>query len=250
LHLIVLPGITNPELPDHDTALMADAPRAYGFDVVDRSMRWPGHGPGGAPATDVMTFAGCCDRARAKLEEYERKELPYGLHARSFGVQVALFAVLAVRPRFLQRMMLWSPVPHWFIWEDLVPTQRDLPFQVTHSPWRVPGRAGPRFDQEESHRHTALGDAKQFYLGIVPVEWTLPQQTHRTIVCMGTEDECGGMAFYRYLIELCRDNPNVIFRHVEGARHVMGRKRDADPEVNRRWLAAVFGDEPAPAPGT
>jgi len=223
MRLLIFPGGGSPD----DTVkyasvyrLLKEAAPSFGYSNADISLRWPGHVRSPSARTVGLTLDGAFCEAHIKLAEYEKRDEPYDIVARSFGVYVALYATTRYAYSKLRRMVLWGSPPFWYMWQLFVP------------------QLGAT--QSEAVAKGLIADHKLFP-SLEPVECLLQQSTSEVILATGSADLVSSPAFQHYLIQLA-NRSNVTERTpVEGAKHDV--TADDGAKIVNSYLTAVLGQE-------
>lgn len=211
--LLIFPGAGNPS--QHLYARVYDlierGALEYGYETVDTSIRWPGQRNDDSEESAALDFHSSLNVAGRHLQIYEQTSTPYDILARSFGTYVALRIATSLRPRFLNRLILWGVPPFWRMWEIYV---RD--FDATQ-------RLG-----------TSKGVVinRGLFASLEPVESLLESVSYQVTIASGTEDKFSTSADVSYLRALVV-NENVRFNQpVKSAPH----------EVTDEFPSAVVSD--------
>jgi len=115
MKLLIYGGGGNPELPGYKEVydLMAELAQKYGYESVDKTLRWPGcASPGEGDPGTRRTLDNALEAARDKVKALESEDADYHILGHCFGAMVT--TRLAADPEFahLKKIMLWGAIPY------------------------------------------------------------------------------------------------------------------------------------------
>ena len=217
--LIVFPGGGNPSTPLYSAvfSLIERGAIQHGYEYVDLSVRWRGHIECDQVLAPPLTLQSAVDTAVEYMSKYDGEGTPYDILARSFGTYVALKSASTLRPKFLERMILWGPPPFWRLWQLFV---RDLDANL------------------QMCREKGLSLDQSFFPSLQPFESLLGEATYPLVIASGTKDKYSTPADIQYFEELVKDKDNVGFRKVEGAIHEV--TEDSPAEIVDAYVKGLF----------
>lgn len=217
--LIVFPGGGNPSTPLYGGvfSLIKRGALQHGYSSVDISVRWSSHIESDKAEAPPLTLDSAVETAVEYLGKYEKGDAPYDILARSFGTYVALKSTCFLRPRHLERIILWGPPPFWRLWQLFV---RDLEVNL------------------QVCREKGLSIDQRFFPSLEPFESLLCEAKYPLVIASGTKDKYSTPADIQYFEGLAAGKENICFREVEGAIHEVTEESPA--EIVELYLNELF----------
>lgn len=222
MKLLILPGGGNPELPGYKEVydLMDELATKYGYESVDRTLRWPGCvDTGGGDPGVRRTLDNALETAREKVRALEAEGAEYHILGHCFGAMVATRLAADLEFTLLRKIMLWGSIPYPVYWRMLV---KDYAQNV----------------QDFLKKGTYIDET--FFTSLIPNEELLRNVSCRTVVAHGGDDKYVPPAFHDYLKGMFHEKANLSFPAlVKGAPHSV--THEAGPEVVEAYGKALFG---------
>lgn len=218
MKLLVFPGSASPCNPLYCEVyrLLRTGAKKHGYHTVDTSLRWPGHFDSAGRSTGKLTLGGAVEVATKKVQRFEQAGEPYHILARSFGNYVALKTVLNIRPKLLQRLVLWAPPPYWVLWKMFVRDRRETK-KIAREKWLA-------FD-------------RRFFPSVIPLETMVSELEIPCVAATGTKDK---YCAHEYLIYL----KNFAAADFEVRDVVVGAIHEVHPGLGKpvvnAYLKALF----------
>lgn len=211
--LVILPGLSSPAVSEYQAVykLLVEHAPSYGYDQT-QIIFYPGQLEDNRPIRGCLSPDSAIAKVKGVIAKLEKSEKKYRLLGISFGCIVALSAVLKTNNElnFLDKIVLWGPIPYWRSWKAFGSGARD----------QALGK-GAKF----------IKNPKMFHAQTEPIEVLLPTVNYKVHICIGTNDKYVPVEYGLYLASLSRGNGHLTFSIVQGCSHNVKMSDDEN------WLA-------------
>jgi pimeloyl-ACP methyl ester carboxylesterase len=219
-HVVVFPGLSGPNHPDHEPVydLLREHAEELGVNITVAVH--PGQADNNGKIVGELSPDSAIEAAVALLKNLEMRRTPFFTIGISFGCQVSLAAaVMLSDSSFWKRAVLWGPIPHSNVWGAFGKGERDPAL----------GK-GTRF----------IPSTTALYFQHRAIEHLLPGVKVPVTIALGAQDKYVPREYLLWLQRVSESIPKPPFHtfvYVEGCGHNV--KKTTDPNYPA-YLDAVF----------